>query len=155
MMMRMKLTILAILLFQLTTSVKGFTFGDIIKFDRKKIGDIASYNHYATYVGTDKQIPGKTDKQDIFHFSGEKKDKKNANCVFAEMSNVKEESTPEVQNYRDHNATKRTNEDMTTTIISLHNNCTNAYNIISANCEHLATYIRYGSASCRQVSLFL
>ncbi|XP_014028361.2 uncharacterized protein [Salmo salar] len=175
MMMRMKLTfILAILLFQLTISVKGggsksrtaqhgvkqgsmsttaqqgakqFDFGDIIKFKRK-IGPV-SFNHYVIYVD-DQDIEGKLPGQDIFHFSGEINNKQYADCVFGKLEEVTEDSTAEKQNYRDYEDEVMNYQDMVNKITTFHKNCQRQYRVVSANCEHLVTVIRYGSATCRQ-----
>ncbi|XP_045550336.1 phospholipase A and acyltransferase 4 [Salmo salar] len=125
-----------------------FTFGDIITFPRTTLG-ISSYNHYAIYVG-DKNIRGKVSGQDIFHFSGEITDLGNANCVFAKLEDVTENSTPEVQNRDTADLKMRKVEDMIQDITTLHNRCKGLYGPISDNCEHLATVIRYGSATCKQ-----
>uniref|UniRef100_A0A674B174 LRAT domain-containing protein n=1 Tax=Salmo trutta TaxID=8032 RepID=A0A674B174_SALTR len=125
-----------------------FTFGDIIKIPRTTLG-ISSYNRYAIYVA-DKNIRGKVPGQDIFHFSGEITDPGNANCVFAKLEDVTENSTPEVQNRDTADLKMRKVEDMIQDITTLHNRCKGLYGPISDNCEHLATVIRYGSATCKQ-----
>ncbi|XP_064816000.1 uncharacterized protein LOC135532365 isoform X2 [Oncorhynchus masou masou] len=203
MMMRMKLAfLLAILLFQLTISVKGgasaskpaqqadkqnppsgrrnsapaalnhappdrspdpgrrnsapaalsspslYTFGDIIRFNRRKAG--LPYNHYAIYVGN-RDITGKTPEQDIFHFSGEKFHPGNADCVFDSLANVTEESTPVVQTeWAGIDLTRRTDDNMIATIERLHNKCNGQYSVLSANCEHLVTFIRFDHPICKQ-----
>ncbi|CAB1326699.1 unnamed protein product [Coregonus sp. 'balchen'] len=129
--------------------LNGYAFGDIIKFNRQKIG-ITLYSHYAIYVGNE-NIQGKNTGEDIFHFSGEKKNPENADCVFAKLEVVTDGSTHEQHNYRDAPGfKKRKVEDMIQDIIALHKKCRGSYSVNSNNCEHLATFIRYGSASCIQ-----
>ncbi|XP_024272702.1 uncharacterized protein LOC112248121 [Oncorhynchus tshawytscha] len=166
MMMRMKLTfLLAILLFQLTISVKGggsaskpdqqaqqadkqYTFGDIIRFNRKKAG--IPYNHYAIYVGNH-DITGKKPDQDIFHFSGEIVDPKNADCVFDSLAHVTKESTPVVQTEWDGiDLPRRTDAGMIEKIKLFHEKCKGHYNMLSANCEHLVTFIVFDKPTCEQ-----
>ncbi|CDQ93985.1 unnamed protein product, partial [Oncorhynchus mykiss] len=163
MMMRMKLTfLLAILLFQLTISVKGgtsaskpaqqadkqYTFGDIIRFNRMKAG--SPYNHYAIYVGNH-DITGKKPEQDIFHFSGEITDPGNADCVFDSLADVTKDSTPVVQTEWDGiDLPRRTKAGMIEQIKRFHNNCRGEYSVIFANCEHLVTFIQFGSPVCEQ-----
>ncbi|XP_021450669.2 uncharacterized protein LOC110516601 isoform X2 [Oncorhynchus mykiss] len=203
MMMRMKLTfLLAILLFQLTISVKGgtsaskpaqqadkqnppfarrnsapaalnhappdrspdlgrrnsapaalssaslYTFGDIIRFNRKK--GIIPYNHYAIYVGNH-DITGKTPGQDIFHFSGELTEPRNADCVFDSLADVTKDSTPVVQTEWDGiDLPRRTEAGMIEQIKRFHNNCKGEYSVISANCEHLVTFIQFAYPVCEQ-----
>nr|XP_023995874.1 retinoic acid receptor responder protein 3-like [Salvelinus alpinus] len=164
MMMRMKLTfILAILLFQLTISVKGggsaskpaqqedkqedkqeYHFGDIIKFDR------FAFNHYAIWVG-DKVFGNpniRQNGQDIFHFPGEIVSTV-TKCAFDSLEAVKGRSTPVVDNYLDGKKDIRTDAQMIQDIVTLNNDC-GRYFVIKNNCEHIATTIRYGEAVCLQ-----
>uniref|UniRef100_A0A8C8GG27 LRAT domain-containing protein n=1 Tax=Oncorhynchus tshawytscha TaxID=74940 RepID=A0A8C8GG27_ONCTS len=114
--------------------IQQYTFGDIIRFNRKKAG--IPYNHYAIYVGNH-DITGKKPDQDIFHFSG--------NCLF--HSSDSEELR------------RRKDEDMIQDITTLHKKCKGLYDLTSANCEQLATVIRYGSANNKKyyfhISYFL
>ncbi|XP_041697205.1 uncharacterized protein LOC121534685 [Coregonus clupeaformis] len=130
-------------------AAEPYAFGDIIKFNRQQIG-IRTYSHYAIYVGN-RMIQGKTTGQDIFHFSGELFPPGSGDCVFAKLEDVTQGSTHYVDNYGDTQGLQtRTVEDMTKVIMDLNNSCQGTYSVSSNNCEHLATFIRYGSASCIQ-----
>lgn len=91
----------------------------------------------------------------IFPLSGEMNNKQYADCVFGKLEEVTEDSTAEKQNYRDYEDEVMNYQDMVNKITTFHKNCQRQYRVVSANCEHLVTVIRYGSATCRQVSLFL
>ncbi|XP_036842756.1 uncharacterized protein LOC118965620 isoform X2 [Oncorhynchus mykiss] len=126
----------------------SYTFGDIIRFNRKK-GTIP-YNHYAIYVGNH-DITGKKPEQDIFHFSGEITDPGNADCVFDSLADVTKDSTPVVQTeWAVVHLPRRTEAGMIEQIKRFHNNCRGEYNVIFANCEHLVTFIQFGSPVCEQ-----
>lgn len=89
----------------------------------------------------------------LFHSSGE--NKMNSDCVFDNLKDARQGSTPVEQNRDSEELKRRSDEDMIQDIITLHKKCKGLYDLTSANCEQLATVIRYGSASCIQVCLFL
>ncbi|XP_035862273.1 uncharacterized protein LOC118496112 [Sander lucioperca] len=134
---RKLILVAVILLLVITVDTNGFQFGDIISFKPKcKIG--IYYQHYAVYVG-DRQLPGKKDGQNIF----ERRDEK-PSCVFSTLNMTEE---PEVFNYLDGYKDKEykagTEEEMTARINERKANC-GKYYVLTNNCEHLATYVRYG-----------
>ncbi|XP_024262934.1 uncharacterized protein LOC112238604 [Oncorhynchus tshawytscha] len=172
-MMRMKqILILAILLLQLITLVEGkgipsktqqgntaekFEFGDMIAFPRLPVythkGIKYSYTHYAIYVG-DTQFPGtsKEDGQDIFHITGVPVQKLRefglSNCIFGKLSDNK--SGHKKDNYLDEEGfQKRDNAEIIKDITHLYKNC-GKWHPEKNNCEHLATYLRYGEKHFRQ-----
>uniref|UniRef100_A0A8K9V2G8 LRAT domain-containing protein n=1 Tax=Oncorhynchus mykiss TaxID=8022 RepID=A0A8K9V2G8_ONCMY len=96
--------------------IQQYTFGDIIRFNRKK-GTIP-YNHYAIY-------PFKSFMLNI-----------STPLII----------TPVVQTeWAVVHLPRRTEAGMIEQIKRFHNNCRGEYNVIFANCEHLVTFIQFGS----------
>ncbi|TDH11289.1 hypothetical protein EPR50_G00059460 [Perca flavescens] len=130
----MRKLILVALIIQrvITVDINGFQFGDIISFKpscKTVLGKSIFYQHYAVYVG-DRPLP----------------DKK-PSCVFSKLDMTEE---PEVFNYLDGFTDKKgkeykagTEAEMTARINKRKANCW-PYNFLANNCEHLATYVRYG-----------
>jgi hypothetical protein len=76
-------------------------------------------------------------------------------CAFDSLDAVKGSSTPVVDNYLDGNdRVIRPREEMIQDIVTLNIDC-GKYFVIKNNCEHIATTIRYGGASCFQVRVFI
>ncbi|XP_070988694.1 uncharacterized protein [Oncorhynchus clarkii lewisi] len=116
-----------------------YTFGDIIAFPRKR----HAYKHYAIYVGgTAKPIQNKKENEDIFHFTG---DAPNRRCEFTQLTG--DEGTHKKDNYLDNdtNIKVRSDEEIIEVIDKLYRNC-GEYDKLKSNCEHLATFIRYGGS---------
>ncbi|XP_034730416.1 uncharacterized protein LOC117946401 [Etheostoma cragini] len=138
-----KLVLVAVIL-QLVIDINGFQFGDIISFKprcKPILGKRFYYQHFAVYVG-DRQLPGKEDGQDIFE-----RIKDSPSCVFSTLDMAEE---PEVANYLDGYKDKKgkeykagTEAEITARINKQKVNC-GGYNVAKNNCEHLATYVRYG-----------
>ncbi|XP_035991291.1 lecithin retinol acyltransferase-like [Fundulus heteroclitus] len=133
-----------ILLLMITTlEMSGFQFGDIICYKtRCNVG--VRYKHFAVYVG-DVQICGKEAWQDIFEQSKKYHGK---SCIFAKLKTYDE---PEVNNYLDDYTDPLTgetygkgdDEDIIARITETYESCS-VYGSLHNNCEHLATYVRYG-----------
>ncbi|XP_078108232.1 uncharacterized protein LOC144519158 [Sander vitreus] len=142
--MRKLILVAVILLLVITVDTNGFQFGDIISFKPScmmVLGKNISYQHYAVYVG-DRQLPGKKDEENIFERRNNK-----TSCVFSTLDMTKE---PEVFNYLDGYKDKKgkeykagTEAEMTARINKKKAKC-GLYNLLANNCEHLATYVRYG-----------
>lgn len=133
-----------ILLLMITLlEMSGFQFGDIISYKTKcKVG--IRYQHFAIYVG-DVDISGKKAGQDIYEQS--KKYIGNS-CKFDKL--IMSEK-PEVNNFLDDYTDPLTgktygkgeDKEIIQRIIETHQNC-KIYGILHNNCEHIATYVRYG-----------
>ncbi|XP_075996421.1 phospholipase A and acyltransferase 1-like [Genypterus blacodes] len=137
---------LSILIIQVTGE---FQFGDIISFQRGKKGTKV-YKHFAVYVG-EGTVEGLTDKPagaDIFHFTGEKKDQEQADCIYGTIKEtIKHSVQPEKDNYEDGKPTKYpigSHADFIDRINKLRGQCLGMYNLLKNNCEHMATFVRYG-----------
>uniref|UniRef100_A0A3Q1G6B5 LRAT domain-containing protein n=1 Tax=Acanthochromis polyacanthus TaxID=80966 RepID=A0A3Q1G6B5_9TELE len=118
-----------------------FEFGDMITHNR------ICYDHYAIYVGPEKIFEKQNAGEDIFHFTRDKKNQRLAQCVFGKRIPGR---TYMKNNYLDDKLQVGTREEMKTRIQEKHRNCSQ-YNLVSNNCEHLATYVRYGRSRCNQV----
>uniref|UniRef100_A0A3Q1JBQ2 LRAT domain-containing protein n=1 Tax=Anabas testudineus TaxID=64144 RepID=A0A3Q1JBQ2_ANATE len=131
---------------------KKYQFGDIIAFPRKKICGCGPtlYSHYAIYVGNE-TIPGKEPGQDIFHRTQESL----TSCKFGKLSEESKASNGQThkENYLDdterpfikHNAIlQRIKKMMKEKFCKL-------YSLFTNNCEHLATFVRYGKEISKQV----
>ncbi|XP_039661211.1 uncharacterized protein LOC120561932 isoform X1 [Perca fluviatilis] len=142
----MRNLILVALIIQLviTVDINGFQFGDIISFKPRCIqfaGKQFYYQHFAIYVG-DEDLPGKGSGANIYERLN-----KRPSCVFSKLDMAEE---PEVFNYLDGYKDKKgkeykagTEAEMTARINKRKANCW-PYNFLANNCEHLATYVRYG-----------
>ncbi|XP_053289300.1 uncharacterized protein LOC128449946 isoform X7 [Pleuronectes platessa] len=113
---------------------KEVEFGDIIAYKPQCKGLFITYQHYAVYVG-DKYPGGNT---------FERLNKK-PSCVFSPIDTTRD---PYVFNYLDKKEDgkvypKGTETEMKKRIEEKHANC-GPYNVLNNNCEHLATYVRYG-----------
>uniref|UniRef100_A0A3B4H8C1 LRAT domain-containing protein n=1 Tax=Pundamilia nyererei TaxID=303518 RepID=A0A3B4H8C1_9CICH len=111
-----------------------YTFGDIISFQRKCAKINKAYKHFAVYVGT-KNLFGKTE-DGIY-------------CVFGSLANQGEHKK---ENYLDKKLTPSSQADIYKHIevMKAEENC-GKYNLLNNNCEHLATWVRYGKAFVKQV----
>uniref|UniRef100_A0A8C9XVF9 LRAT domain-containing protein n=1 Tax=Sander lucioperca TaxID=283035 RepID=A0A8C9XVF9_SANLU len=147
--MRKLILVAVILQLVITVDINGFQFGDIISFKprcKTVFGKSIYYQHYAVYVG-DRQLPGKKDGQNIFEHE-------KPSCVFSPLDMTEE---PEVFNYLDGYKDKKgkeykagTEAEMTARINKRKAKC-GWYNVFLNNCEHLATYVRYGVRFALQV----
>uniref|UniRef100_A0A3Q2SZ15 LRAT domain-containing protein n=1 Tax=Fundulus heteroclitus TaxID=8078 RepID=A0A3Q2SZ15_FUNHE len=129
-----------------------FQFGDIICYKtRCNVG--VRYKHFAVYVG-DVRICGKEAWQDIFEQSKKYHGK---SCIFAKLKTYDE---PEVNNYLDDYTDPLTgetygkgdDEDIIARITETYESCS-VYGSLHNNCEHLATYVRYGVRIAVQVRM--
>ncbi|CAK6967820.1 HRAS-like suppressor 2 [Scomber scombrus] len=153
---KMRSLILVAVILQLTVIIiesNGYEFGDIISFSRKCCGK-PLYKHYAVYVGNE-DFDGKEPGQDIFHHTsikGNGKMHKKAVCVFGELQT---QGKHQLDNYLDGTMNKLPDEDIKEHIKELmtKEGC-GRYNPLKNNCEHLATYVRYGEKITKQVSGF-
>uniref|UniRef100_A0A3B4FYI4 LRAT domain-containing protein n=1 Tax=Pundamilia nyererei TaxID=303518 RepID=A0A3B4FYI4_9CICH len=140
----MKNVILVALILQLViTAVElygDYTFGDIISFPGRCGQKI--FEHFAVYVGPTNQF-GQGDR-DIFHRIRVAPDGRY--CVF---DYIKNQGVPTKRNYMDGTWEKLSDDTINRNIIAMIDNC-GTYNLRENNCEHLATYVRYGRAYLRQ-----
>ncbi|RVE63075.1 hypothetical protein OJAV_G00163240 [Oryzias javanicus] len=122
----------------IVNSKEEIPFGTILSFNRKCIKNKALYKHFALYVGD--EYPG---QGDIIHRVG--KDK-GGNITFG---NLRDEGSYQPDNYLD-------DMDLNITVAAIKQriqkmlNAT-GYNLINNNCEHAATYFRYGISSSKQL----
>uniref|UniRef100_A0A8C4FAG9 LRAT domain-containing protein n=1 Tax=Dicentrarchus labrax TaxID=13489 RepID=A0A8C4FAG9_DICLA len=119
-----------------------FKFGDIIAFP-SKLCNCFTYTHYAVWVG-DEYFEGKKPGQNIFEYNG-----RVAGCVFNKLPTAKEHKK---DNYLDDYFVVGTYKEIRIRILQQQHTC-KTYNPFANNCEHLATYIRYGEKISLQVSL--
>ncbi|XP_028281142.1 HRAS-like suppressor 2 [Parambassis ranga] len=137
--MRTLISVGMILHLVITVNSDTFKFGDILS--TRRCADC--FKHFAVWVG-DRQLDDKESGQNIFHRQGLLK----TECIFDTLSNP---HNYEKDNYLDgaENITIATDQEITQRIQEKHQNCL-MYNPTSRNCEHLATYIRYGIAISEQ-----
>uniref|UniRef100_A0A3Q3CIQ5 Retinoic acid receptor responder protein 3-like n=1 Tax=Haplochromis burtoni TaxID=8153 RepID=A0A3Q3CIQ5_HAPBU len=123
-----------------------YTFGDIISFQRKCAKIKKAYKHFAVYVGT-KNLFGQGEDKDIFHRIRQTED--GIYCVFGSLANQGEHKK---ENYLDKKLTPSSQADIIKHIevMKAEENC-GKYNLLNNNCEHLATWVRYGKAFVKQV----
>ncbi|XP_051262556.1 uncharacterized protein LOC127367067 isoform X2 [Dicentrarchus labrax] len=118
-----------------------FKFGDIIAFP-SKLCNCFTYTHYAVWVG-DEYFEGKKPGQNIFEYNGHFEvfpDFRVAGCVFNKLPTAKEHKK---DNYLDDYFVVGTYKEIRIRILQQQHTC-KTYNPFANNCEHLATYIRYG-----------
>ncbi|KAM7421580.1 hypothetical protein PAMA_015628 [Pampus argenteus] len=135
----MRKMILIVLLIISILEINGATFGDIYAFPSTccKI----TYKHYGIYVGN--KTFGKDSNGDLFHRHGLTG---KWGCGFGNLTNM---GTHEIDNYLDKYLGKfpqfkvGTPEEITARINEKSENC-KLYGLLNNNCEHLATYVRYG-----------
>uniref|UniRef100_A0A3Q2EE43 LRAT domain-containing protein n=1 Tax=Cyprinodon variegatus TaxID=28743 RepID=A0A3Q2EE43_CYPVA len=129
-----------------------FQFGDIISYKtRCKVG--IRYKHFAVYVG-DVNICGKNAGEEIYEQASKYK-YHGKSCRFSKLLMHEE---PEVNNYLDDYTDPLTGEtygkgddkEIIKRIIETYQNC-RIYGILHNNCEHIATYVRYGVRVAVQV----
>ncbi|XP_051261377.1 phospholipase A and acyltransferase 1-like isoform X1 [Dicentrarchus labrax] len=137
------IVLLAITVIQIDGKYK---FGDIIVFPKKCFmkGARPVYKHYAIYVGPSSEIDIGQGDNDIFHRTGEYTLK--TDCRFDKLETTRGKWKERVDNYLDgipemKNATNE--EDIIKRINLTIQNC-REYGVFGNNCEHLATYVRYG-----------
>uniref|UniRef100_A0A3Q0QRS1 LRAT domain-containing protein n=1 Tax=Amphilophus citrinellus TaxID=61819 RepID=A0A3Q0QRS1_AMPCI len=118
-----------------------YAFGDIISFPRTFAKIKKSYKHFAVYVGPKTNLFGQGDK-DLFHRIHGKY------CVFGSLKN---EAQHQKENYLDGKLNKSSDADIMKNIKVMMEYC-GKYKLFRNNCEHLATYVRYGRAYSKQVS---
>uniref|UniRef100_A0A3Q4MP37 LRAT domain-containing protein n=1 Tax=Neolamprologus brichardi TaxID=32507 RepID=A0A3Q4MP37_NEOBR len=137
MLTRLQLTMLEIVIV-INENDLCYTFGDIISFPKKCAKINKAYKHFAVYVGTDNFLLIVTDK----HIGGKY-------CVFGSLKDQGEHAK---ENYLDNKLTPSSRDDIIKHIelMKAEENC-GKYNLLNNNCEHLATYVRYGQAYLNQV----
>uniref|UniRef100_A0A8C4DPG4 LRAT domain-containing protein n=1 Tax=Dicentrarchus labrax TaxID=13489 RepID=A0A8C4DPG4_DICLA len=129
-----------------------YKFGDIIVFPKKCFmkGARPVYKHYAIYVGPSSEIDIGQGDNDIFHrtvlFSQTGEYTLKTDCRFDKLETTRGKWKERVDNYLDgipemKNATNE--EDIIKRINLTIQNC-REYGVFGNNCEHLATYVRYG-----------
>uniref|UniRef100_A0A3Q1J9B2 LRAT domain-containing protein n=1 Tax=Anabas testudineus TaxID=64144 RepID=A0A3Q1J9B2_ANATE len=146
------LVLVAVILQLALIEVQGedYEFGDIISFVRSCPCDPKkTYKHFAIYVG-DTEIDGKEPGQDLFQRTGPVpgiNPPKLSDCIFDKLENEhKSKSKLNIEkkdNYFDSVLTPGTKEEIIQRIKEKKGKC-GVYNPINNNCEHVATYIRYG-----------
>ncbi|XP_034730415.1 phospholipase A and acyltransferase 1-like isoform X3 [Etheostoma cragini] len=136
----MKNLILVALILVITVDINGYQFGDIISFKPSCLGNFI-YQHFAIYVG-DEVLPGKAKGQNIYE-----RQRAIKSCVFSTLNT---DQDPQVTNYldgyTDNNGkvyTAGTKEEIIERIKQTKNMCW-PYEVLGNNCEHHATYVRYG-----------
>ncbi|XP_030250211.1 phospholipase A and acyltransferase 1-like [Sparus aurata] len=116
-----------------------YQFGDIIEFPGKL------YSHYAVYVGPESGVNVSQGDNDIFHRRGTKG--KRYICEFGKLDETRGKSNDKKRNYLDDDkeypAENRTPDKIKERIQEKNEEC-RKYNLLKNNCEHLATYVRYG-----------
>uniref|UniRef100_A0A0F8CE50 LRAT domain-containing protein n=1 Tax=Larimichthys crocea TaxID=215358 RepID=A0A0F8CE50_LARCR len=148
----MKILILVALILQviIVQETDGYNFGDIIEFPRT-CGPI-TYKHYAIYVGPQSGVNVGQGDNDIFHRTRET-GPNGLYCGFAKLEKTRLNSQDTEANYLeepglipeevfDFAAALRGKHNIICRIKELQDeeNC-GKYNLLSKNCEHLATYV--------------
>uniref|UniRef100_A0A673A1P2 LRAT domain-containing protein n=1 Tax=Sphaeramia orbicularis TaxID=375764 RepID=A0A673A1P2_9TELE len=150
----MKNLILAALILQLVITVievNGYAFGDIVGFQRF-CGNRRSFMHFGIYVGNE-PFDGKNNGEDVFHITGPARNLKLSICTFGKMSEMEAGEPAIVFNFLDSEGyTPGTKQEIRDRIINNLNqeNC-ERWNPAKNNCEHLATYVRYGEKVSLQI----
>ncbi|XP_026225847.1 phospholipase A and acyltransferase 4-like [Anabas testudineus] len=128
---------------------ENYEFGDIISFERSCPCTDMTYKHFAIYVG-DTKLDGKKAGQDIFQRSGLHPGifpPRFSDCIFEKLEDEhKSRSKINIErkdNYFDSVLKPGTKEEIIKRIKEKKGKC-GVYNPINNNCEHVATYIRYG-----------
>ncbi|KAF4114418.1 phospholipase A and acyltransferase 1-like [Onychostoma macrolepis] len=129
-----------------------FDFGDLIAFNRtsKLNPNVTFYMHWAVYVGKGR-VSGleniKNDDEDVFHITGYVFPK-GSDCIFGKMNEIS--GNPWKFNYLDGKIKLRSTDAMKKVIRQIHKNCW-TWDLLMNNCEHVATYIRYGEKHFEQI----
>ncbi|KAL3980329.1 translation initiation factor 3 subunit H [Sarotherodon galilaeus] len=122
-----------------------YTFGDIISFPRKCAKINKAYKHFAVYVGQS-NLFGQGEDKDIFERIRKPTDGKY--CAFGSL---KKEPKHQKENYLDKKLTPSNRTDIIKHIIAMNTaEICGKYNLLKNNCEHLATWVRYGKAYVKQ-----
>uniref|UniRef100_A0A3Q1J453 LRAT domain-containing protein n=1 Tax=Anabas testudineus TaxID=64144 RepID=A0A3Q1J453_ANATE len=131
---------------------ENYEFGDIISFERSCPCTDMTYKHFAIYVG-DTKLDGKKAGQDIFQRSVDLLITdllhyiRKLYCIFEKLEDEhKSRSKINIErkdNYFDSVLKPGTKEEIIKRIKEKKGKC-GVYNPINNNCEHVATYIRYG-----------
>ncbi|KAL1276126.1 hypothetical protein QQF64_035749 [Cirrhinus molitorella] len=115
-----------------------------------RLADVTIYMHWAVYVGKG-TVHGleniKNDDEDIFHITGYVFPKA-SDCLFGKMNEIS--GKPWKFNYLDGEIKVRSTNDMKKVIRKMHKNC-RMWDLFMNNCEHVATYIRYGEKHFKQI----
>ncbi|MEQ2297719.1 hypothetical protein AMECASPLE_037529 [Ameca splendens] len=141
------LIVVTLFLASITLVIYGeaYNFGDMIAFNRKIRCSCKSftYKHYAIYVGS-MNLTGKLENQDIFHLTGPLKGRKLSTCIFSELA---KEGDHKLDNYLDElwkkNGTEIDVPGIKKRIEEKYRHC-GIWLPLTNNCEHIATYVRYG-----------
>ncbi|MEQ2190167.1 hypothetical protein GOODEAATRI_032983 [Goodea atripinnis] len=128
---------------------EAYNFGDMIAFSRKIRCPCKpfTYKHYAVYVGSE-ELKNKLENQDIFHLTGAASNllrgEKLSDCIFSELA---KEGDHKLDNYLDElwkNDGKEIDvPGIKKRIEEKYKNC-GSWVPLTNNCEHVATYVRYG-----------
>ncbi|XP_061574494.1 phospholipase A and acyltransferase 3-like [Cololabis saira] len=151
----MRALILVALILHLTLSltadeapVEELKFGDILVFPRGGL-----YNHFGLYVkGSDKEYPGDYIERNLLNIVKKNKVERSADIAFANL----EKKTYSVNNSLDKafDGSKRTPK-LINERIALAWKDPGKYSMKSNNCEHLATFLRYGVGNSEQLGTLL
>ncbi|KAF3692361.1 HRAS-like suppressor 2 [Channa argus] len=149
------MVLVAVILLLAATGINSeYSFGDIISFERScPCMSTLTYKHFAIYVGN-KEIDGKESGKDIYQRTGPVfaiNPLQLSDCIFSKLEDERQPSifgaknVEKKDNYLDgfEMFTAGPEDKIIERIQETKGNC-NTYNPISNNCEHLATYIRYG-----------
>ncbi|XP_044065437.1 uncharacterized protein LOC122882277 [Siniperca chuatsi] len=154
--MRNLIVFVVILQLTITTESNGeFKFGDIIAFPRelKCPCKTFTYKHYAVYVGP-KEMDGKNKEHNIFQRTGPVirllPKPSLSDCIFDTLNTAE---THMKDNYLDtHPKFKVGSEDEIAARITEKRGKCGVYGPRANNCEHLATYVRYGVSISLQLN---
>ncbi|XP_049439762.1 phospholipase A and acyltransferase 1-like isoform X1 [Epinephelus fuscoguttatus] len=122
-----------------------YKFGDMIAFPRGSKRN-PSYKHYAVFVGPNTEIDIGQGDNDIYHRSGRLGRSKPSDCRFDKLEKTRGKWKRDFKdNYLDgiRDFKPGTKEDIMKRINETVGKC-DKYRLFTNNCEHLATYVRYG-----------
>ncbi|XP_038566205.1 phospholipase A and acyltransferase 1-like [Micropterus salmoides] len=149
----MKKPILVAVILQLVITIieiNGYQFGDIIVFPRKCLKNTAKplYMHYAIYVGPKSERDIGQGDNDIVHRTG---DWDRSNCRFDKLAKVRDNHQEKKDNYLDgiKGFKPGSPDEIAKRIEKALKNC-ERYDLLTRNCEHMATFIRYGESHSLQ-----
>uniref|UniRef100_A0A4W6C637 LRAT domain-containing protein n=1 Tax=Lates calcarifer TaxID=8187 RepID=A0A4W6C637_LATCA len=153
---KMKNLILVAVILQLVITislqtVSFYEFGDMITLKRRcKCLPFLTYKHFVIYVDDEPDIPGRAQGQDIFHRTG-MCERGGHDCKFGVLANEKGDNV-KAENYLDgkYGLSKGTDNEIRTRIRTMISQC-KEYRVFTNNCEHLATFVRYGKRFLQQV----
>ncbi|KAM4736153.1 uncharacterized protein FYW61_006416 isoform 2-T2 [Anableps anableps] len=147
----MKILILISVILHLVIGVptpnENLKYGDIIAFPKERIcGCRFSYNHYAIYLDK-KRFPEQKEDQNLFHFTGPILQMGLNGCIFGKFDKKEKYKKDNYLDNIDHFIDNVSEDAITKRIKEEFEKCKKnkeKWWPLSNNCEHLATYIRYG-----------